>query len=102
MSLAGMRKSGTSSSEPRVSCHDSASIAPTTSTTDTTLATTLDSTDVNACWAPTTSLLSLETSEPVWARVKNAIGWRSTWPKTWVRRSLMSPSPIREEYHREM
>ena len=43
-----------------------------------------------------TSELSRLTSEPVWARVKNAIGWRSTWPNTSVRRSKMSPSPIRE------
>ncbi len=51
------------------------------------LDTTEDSTLVSACWAPITSLFSLLTSEPVWARVKNAIGWRCTWPNTSVRRS---------------
>ena len=71
-----------------------------TSTTDTMLLTTLDSTDVKACCAPMTSLLSRDTSEPVWARVKKAMGWRSTWAKTSVRRSLMRPSPIRAENQR--
>jgi hypothetical protein len=47
-----------------------------------------------------TSLLSRLTSAPVWALVKKAIGCRRTWVNTWVRRSKMSPSPIREEYHR--
>ena len=46
-----------------------------------------DSTLVTACWAPITSLFSLLTSEPVWVRVKNAIGWRCTWLNTSVRRS---------------
>ena len=56
-------------------------------TSDTALLTTLDSTDVKACWAPMTSLLSRLTSAPVWARVKKAIGWRSTWEKTSARRA---------------
>ena len=43
--------------------------------------------EVNACCAPITSLFSRLTSEPVCARVKNAIGCRCTWPNTWVRRS---------------
>ena len=51
------------------------------------LPTTLESTDVNACWAPCTSLLSRVTSAPVWARLKNPIGMRWTWSNTWVRRS---------------
>ena len=63
--------------------------------------TTLESTEVNACWAPMTSLLSRETRAPVWARVKNAIGWRMTWAKTWVRRSTMRPSPIRDDSQRD-
>jgi hypothetical protein len=33
-------------------------------------------------------------------RVKNAIGIRCTWSKSATRRSKISPSPIREEYHR--
>ena len=45
------------------------------------------SVEVSACCAPITSLFSLLTSEPVWARVKNASGCRCTWPNTCVRRS---------------
>ena len=50
-------------------------------------ATTDDMVDVMACWAPITSLLSRLTREPVWARVKNAIGCRCTCRNTCVRRS---------------
>ena len=49
--------------------------------------TTEDMVDVMTCWAPMTSLLSRLTREPVWARVKNAIGCRCTCRNTWVRRS---------------
>lgn len=70
-----------------VSCQDRLAIAPRMSTRVMTLLTVLDSTDVKAPWAPMTSLPSRETREPVCVRVKKAIGWRSTWPKTWVRRS---------------
>jgi hypothetical protein len=42
---------------------------------------------VTACCAPMTSVLSLLTSDPVWARVKKASGCRCTWPNTLVRRS---------------
>ena len=51
------------------------------------LETVLDRVEVKARWAPITSLLSRETSAPVWVRVKNASDWRWTWAKTWVRRS---------------
>ena len=51
------------------------------------LLTTLESTEVNACCAPMTSLPRRVTRAPVWARVKKATGCRSTWPKTSVRRS---------------
>ncbi len=51
------------------------------------LETVLDSVEVNARWAPITSLLSRETSAPVWVRVKNASDCRCTWANTWVRRS---------------
>ena len=37
-----------------------------------------DSVEVMACWAPTTSPSSRLTSDPVWARVKKAIGCRCT------------------------
>ena len=66
-----------------------------TTTTAMVLATVLDRVEVNARWAPMTSLLSRETSAPVWVRVKKASDWRCTWPKTRVRRSKISPSPIR-------
>ena len=61
------------------------------------LDTTPDNVEVKACCAPMTSLLSRETRAPVWARVKKAIGWRSTCAKTWVRRSKMRLSPMRED-----
>jgi hypothetical protein len=47
-------------------------------TSDSALDSTEDIVDVMACWAPMTSLLSRLTRDPVWARVKNAIGWRCT------------------------
>ncbi len=46
-----------------------------------------DRVEVMACCAPTTSPSRRLTSDPVCARVKNAIGCRWTWSKTWVRRS---------------
>ena len=62
-------------------------MATSTRTSCSTLDTTDDSVEVSACWAPITSLFSRLTSEPVCARVKNAIGCRCTWLNTWVRRS---------------
>jgi hypothetical protein len=59
--------------------------------------TVLDSVEVNARWAPMTSLLSRDTSAPVWVRVKNASDIRCTCANTEVRRSKISPSPMREE-----
>ena len=67
--------------------HDRTSIVPATSTRDTRFETTPESVEVKACCAPITSLLSRDTSAPVWARVKKATGWRRTCPNTWVRRS---------------
>ena len=55
---------------------------------------------VSARWAPITSLSIRLISAPVWVRVKNASGIRCTWSNTRVRRSRMSPSPMRAEYHR--
>ena len=100
MYLAGKRKTGTSSSAAKVSCHDSANIVATTSATETMLLTTFESTEVNACCAPTTSLLSRETSDPVWVRVKNAMGCSSTCPNTSLRRSRIRPSPMWDENQR--
>ena len=84
--LAGKMKIGNITSETTVICQDSTSMAPSTSTRLTTLATTEDSVLVSARWAPITSLLSRETSAPVCVRMKNATGMRCTWSKTSVRR----------------
>ncbi len=65
-----------------------------------TFATTPDSVEVKACWAPMTSLLSRLTSAPVWVRVKNASDICCTCWKTLVRMSKIRPSPIREENQR--
>ena len=70
-----------------MTCQLSASMVTPTTTTAMVLATVLDRVEVKARWAPMTSLLSRETSAPVWVRVKNASDCRCTWPKTWVRRS---------------
>lgn len=80
-------KIGSSTSATSVTCHDSASMAPSTRTRLTTLATTEDSVLVRARWAPMTSVLVELTSAPVWARMKNATGMRCTWSNTSVRRS---------------
>ena len=68
-------------------CQDSVNITAAVSTRLTTLDTTPDSVEVNACWAPSTSLFSRLTSAPVWVRVKNASGIRCTWSNTAVRMS---------------
>ena len=83
----GITNSGSSTRATTVTSHDSDSIAMSTRSRVRALDTTPDSVEVRACCAPMTSLLSLLTSEPVWARVKNAIGCRCTCPNTWVRRS---------------
>jgi len=62
-------------------------MAPSVTATPTRLPTTDWKVSVNACWAPSTSLLSRDTSAPVWVRVKNEIGIRETWAKTWLRMS---------------
>ena len=90
-------RSGNIARQSRVTCQLSTSIAMPTTTTEIVLATVLDSVEVKARWAPMTSLLSRDTSAPVWVRVKNASDWRWTCPNTAVRRSKIRPSPIREE-----
>ena len=77
-SRAGTTNSGSSTSDSSVICHDRTNIATSVSTTPMALETTLDSVPVNACCAPSTSLLSRVMSAPVWVRVKNAIGIRCT------------------------
>ena len=84
---AGRRNTGSSTSAATVIGHDSASIAPATSTSETTFETTPLNVEVKACWAPMTSVLIRVTSAPVWARVKNATGCRCTCENTCVRRS---------------
>ena len=79
--------SGTMHNASSVICHDSSSIAMSTSVTLMTLLTTLDNVPVNACCAPSTSLLSRLISAPVCVRVKNAIGIRWIWVKTAERMS---------------
>ncbi len=66
-----------------------------------TLLSTLASVEVIADWAPMTSLLRRLTSAPVRVRVKNATGIRWTCAYTALRRSTISPSPMREENHRD-
>src|SRR6266550_133206 len=97
---AGSTKTGSSTSDSVVICQDSENITPAVSSRPITLETTPDSVEVNACWAPITSLLSRLTSAPVWVRVKNASGIRCTWSKTRVRIPKIRPSPMRAEYHR--
>ena len=58
-----------------------------TTTTLIMLETVLDRVEVNARCAPITSLLSRDTSAPVWVRVKNASDMRCTCANTEVRRS---------------
>ena len=89
--------SGNSSRQRSVTCQLSTSIVAPTKTTPIALDTVLDSVEVNARWAPITSLLSRLTSAPVWVRVKNASDRRCTCANTEVRRSWISPSPMREE-----
>ena len=60
-------------------CQDRLNITAAVSTSWMTLLTTPDSVEVNARWAPVTSLLSRLTRAPVWVRVKNCSGMRWTW-----------------------
>ncbi len=84
---AGSRKTGSRINEDRVSCQDSANIAASTSTTVSRLLTAVDRVPVNACCAPSTSLLSRLIRAPVWVRVKKAMGIRCTCENTAERMS---------------
>jgi hypothetical protein len=97
---AGTMNTGSSTSDSAVICQESVNMTAAVSTSWITLLTTPDSVDVNARWAPITSLLRRLTSAPVWVRVKNCSGMRWTWSYTRVRRLKMMPSPMRAEYHR--
>src|SRR4051812_460414 len=81
----------------RVTCQLRASIAIPTTTTLIMFDTVLDSVEVNARWAPMTSLFNRDTSAPVCVRVKNASDIRCTCANTVVRRSKIRPSPMRED-----
>ena len=74
-------------SEINVICHDRVNITAAVSTSPTTLDTSPDSVEVNACCAPSTSLFKRLMRAPVCVRVKNANGMRWTWSNTVVRRS---------------
>src|SRR5690242_8364949 len=73
MNRAGIRNTGSIISETRVIFQDSRNIATSVRATVSRLLTAPDSVPVNACWAPSTSLLSRVTSAPVWVRVKNLL-----------------------------
>ncbi len=85
--FAGNRKTGSIASAISVICQDRMNMKAATITRLITLLTTPDSVEVKARWAPITSLLSRETSEPVLVREKKASGIRCTCPKTRTRRS---------------
>ena len=87
MRRAGMTNTGSITSESTVICHDRVNITAAVSTRLTTFETSPDSVEVNACWAPSTSLFRRLTSAPVCVRVKNASGIRCTWSNTDVRMS---------------
>ncbi len=97
---AGTTNTGSSTRASRVTCQEIPSITTRVSTSVTRLPTTPDRVVLNARWAPITSLLSRLTSAPVRVRLKKATGIRCTWSKTEVRRSRISPSPIRAESQR--
>ena len=80
--------------------HESANIVMRMTTSVIRLPTTPPSVEVKACWAPMTSEFRREINAPVCVRVKNASGWLSTCRNTCVRRSKISPSPIRAENQR--
>ena len=82
-------------------CHDTLTITASVSTSITRFDSTPDSVEENACCALTTSLFSRDTSAPVRVRMKNATGIRCTWSNTAVRKSRISPSPMRDDSHRE-
>ena len=81
-------------------CHDSRSITTSASSSEIAFDTTPDNVQVNARWAPITSLFRRLTSAPVRVRMKNATGIFCTCENTVRRRSRISPSPIRADSHR--
>ena len=86
-SRAGITNAGIITSVITVTSQDRLNIAISTRIRVSTLDTIDDRVEVMACCAPMTSLFSRLTSDPVWARVKKAIGCRWTCENTSVRRS---------------
>ena len=97
---AGMMKTGRRTTASSVMAHDRRSMTASVSTRAITLVTTPPRAEVNARWAPMTSLLSRLTRAPVWVRVKKAMGMPCTCSNTRRRRSRIRPSPSRDELSR--
>ena len=72
--LLTTKRIGTTVSDSSVTCHDRVAITTRVNATVSTSVNTVRNVDVNADWAPTTSLLSRLISEPVWVRAKKAMG----------------------------
>src|SRR5699024_4257208 len=92
-----MMNSGSRRIDITVTCHEIVTMTPTVRAKETKFDTMPDSVFENARWAPMTSVLSRETRAPVRVRLKKAIGIDWTWSYTAVRRSKISPSPMRED-----
>ncbi len=97
---AGITNNGSRTTARTVICHDRLSITASVSTRVMTLVTTPERADVNARWAPMTSLFNRLTRAPVRVRVKKAIGIDCTWANTRRRRSRMRCSPSRDDSSR--
>ena len=82
-----MMKAGSTTRDNTVRRHSRVSIAATVVTNTTELLTAVPRVDVTALWAPITSLFRRLMSDPVWVRVKKAIGMRCTLVKSATRRS---------------
>ena len=97
---AGITNNGSRTTARTVICHDRLSITASVSTSVMTLVTTPERADVNARWAPMTSLFNRLTRAPVRVRVKKAIGIDCTCANTRRRRSRMRCSPSRDDSSR--
>src|SRR5699024_5329902 len=102
MDRAGKRNTGNNTKDTTVICHDVVSMTTSVTPKVTIFMTTVGSVRAIAVCAPITSLLSRETSAPVRARVKNAIGIFCTWLKTAVRKSKIVLSPSDADCQRDM
>ena len=97
---AGMTNTGSSTIDATVTCHDRLNITTRVRARAIEFVTTPASAEVNARWAPMTSLFSRLTSAPVWVRWKKATGMVCMWSNTARRRSKMIPSPSRDDLSR--